>query len=548
MRQADTRGSSISMIAEVPTVPIGWRLAGIALEAVVRREMARQGSKTHRPPSEPPSLTKVATGVTGLDDILEGGFPAGRTTLISGGPGTGKTMLGLEFLYRSALAGRAGILLLFEERANAIRRNVRSLGWNLPAMEKAGKLFILEARLPRDAVLSGDFNITPLLAIIEGKAKAMGADCIVIDAIDVLMRIYDDPRREQNELYGLHDWLIDHGFTAVLTAKDTEGSNDGRKYEFLEYMADCVISLDLRIAGQVTTRRLRVVKYRGSGFASNEYPYLVGQEGNVIMPISTVSLEHKPLGARLSSGNKQLDGLLDGGYRRGASILVTGASGTGKTTLACTFVRAACARGERVLYVSFEESGPALMSTMLSPGVDLRPAVKAGCLDFITIMPEAMGAEQHLIRAMSRIRAFEPQHVVIDAISALQRIGGEKAAFDYLMRLVDFAKQRGITVLMTNQLAGNFEQVDFSGVGFSSLIDTIILLRFIELYNKITRSLLILKSRGMKHSNSYHRFVISDHGIEMTTIPSGARLSALQGPSSIGLSSVEAGVRKGGEQ
>jgi len=279
--------------------------------------MAQQGSKRQHARNEPENLAKIPTGIAGLDDILEGGFPDGRTTLISGGPGTGKTMLGLEFLYKSALAGHAGILLLFEERADAIRRNVRSLGWDLGAMEKAGKLFILEARLPRDAVLSGDFNITPLLAIIEGKAGEIGADRIMIDAIDVLMRIYNDTRREQNELYGLHDWLVDHGFT---------------------------------------------------------------------------------------------------------------------------------------------------------------------------------------------------------------------------------------TVLMTHQLAGNLEQVDFSGVGFSSLIDTIILLRFTEIYNKITRSLLILKSRGTKHSNSYHRFVIMDHGVEMATIPSGARLSELQGQPSTGRSPAEAAVGKGDEQ
>jgi circadian clock protein KaiC len=508
--------------------------------------MGKHRRTTERAAHEPQRLAKTLTGIAGLDDILEGGFPAGRTTLISGGPGTGKTMLGVEFLYKSALAGKAGILLLFEERAEAIRRNVRSLGWDLAAMEAAGKLFILEARLPHEAVLSGDFNITPLLAIIEGKAKAIGADRVTIDAIDVLMRIYSDARREQSELCGLHDWLMDRGFTTILTAKKAESSSDA-KYEFLEYMADCVISLNLRVAGQVTTRRLRIIKYRGSGFASNEYPYLVGGEGNVIMPISTVSLEHKPLGARISSGNRQLDALLGGGYRRGASILITGASGTGKTTLACTFVQGACGRGEKVLYVSFEESGPALIDAMLSPGVDLRPAVKVGRLEFLTIMPEAMGAEQHLLRALSRIKAFEPQHIVIDAISALQRVGDDRAAFDYLMRLVDFAKQQGITTLMTNQLAGNFERIDFSGLGFSSLIDTIILLRFVEVHNKISRSLLILKSRGARHSNSYHRYVITDNGIEIATIPSGAKLSELHARPATEQSYAETRRSKGGE-
>jgi circadian clock protein KaiC len=487
--------------------------------------MGKQGRASRRDGSKERTLSKAPSGMSGLDDILEGGFPAGRTTLISGGPGTGKTMLGLEFLYRSALAGQPGILVSFEERAEAIRQNVRSLGWNFPALEKAGKLFILEARMNREAVLSGDFNITPLLAIIEGQAKAMGADRVVIDAIDVLLRVYNDARREQNELYGLHDWLTDHALTALLTSKRPENADRTSEYAFLEYMADCVIVLDLRVLGQVTTRRLRVVKYRGSAFASNEYPYFVDGAGNVIIPISTVSLQHKPLGQPISTGNKPLDALLGGGYRRGSSVLITGASGTGKTTLACTFVRAACARGEKVLYVSFEESGEALTSAMLSPGIDLSRGVRAGTLEFLTVMPEAMGAEQHLIRALRRIEAAKPEHVVVDAISALERMGGEQAAFDYLMRLVDFCKQQGVTAVMTNQFAGNFAQFDFSGIGFSSLIDTIILLRFVERDDEVGRTLLILKSRGSKHSNSYHRFTITGGGIKILAMPGGAASS-----------------------
>lgn len=508
----------------------------------------RGGSSARAVSAEAESLPKVSSGVAGLDEILEGGFPEGRTTLINGGPGTGKTMLALEFLYRSALASQAGILLLFEERAEAVRRNVLSLGWDLAAMEKAGKLFILEAKLDPNAILTGDFNIAPLLAIVKGQAQAMGATRIVIDAIDVLLRFYDDLRREQHELYALHEWLLDSGFTTVMTAKRPEGPTGAMQYQFLEYMADCVVLLDLRVDGQVTTRRLRVVKYRGSGFASNEYPYIVDREGNVIMPISTVSLEHKALGEYISSGNKELDVVLGRGYPRGASVLITGASGTGKTTLACTFVGQVCARGERVLYISFEESAEALVKAMLSPGVDLRPAVKAGTLEFLTVLPEAMGPELHLIRALRRIETFQPAHIVVDAISATQRMSSNTAAFDYLMRLVDACKQRGITTILTNQLASNEMQGDLSGIGFSSLLDVIVMLRFIDFRGEITRSLLVLKSRGTRHSNRYHQYVITDEGIQIVVLSKEARAGLLQNRIPIVRPGAAAGAGRGGSE
>jgi circadian clock protein KaiC len=278
--------------------------------------------------------------------------------------------------------------------------------------------------------------------------------------------------------------------------------------------------MDMRVLGQVMTRRLRILKYRGSGFATNEYPFVIGSEGTILMPISTISLGHMALGGRLSTGNERLDTLLSGGYRRCSSVLVTGASGTGKTTLACTFAQAACDRGEKVLYISFEESSAAVVSSMLSPGIDLRPAVKAGQMEFLTVMPEAMGAEQHLARASRQITAFAPDHLIIDAISATLRMGDGQSAFGYLMKLVDFCKRRGITCLMTNQLPGSDVETDFSGMGISSLLDTIIVLRYVSLYGQVARSLLVLKCRGSKHSNSYHEYVITDHGIRIKAMPS----------------------------
>jgi len=304
-----------------------------------------------------------------------------------------------------------------------------------------------------------------------------------------------------------------------------------------------VIYLDQRVAGQVTTKRLRVIKYRGSTFGSNEYPYVITPDGNIIMPVSTVALSHKPLGEPVPSGDRRLNQVLGGGYLRGSSVLITGASGTGKTTLACTFVQEACRRAEKVLYICFEESQEALVSTMRSPGIDLGPALEAGTLEFLTAMPEAMGAEQHLARALKRIEALRPAHVVVDAISATVRIGGEHAAFDYLMRLVDVCKGRNITTLLTNQLADVRCAADFSGIGFSSLIDAIVLLQFVQVDSQIIRSLLVLKNRGAKHSNQYHQYLITDAGVDIADLPCGARPNLMGDQFVPAISCMDAGAR-----
>jgi len=364
------------------------------------------------------ALPKAATRIEGLDEILKGGLPAGRTTLVSGGPGSGKTILGLEFLYRGAMDGEPGIFVAFEERTDAVRQNALSLGWDLASLEKAGQLFLMEALVDPGVVLSGDFNLKGLLAIVGGQTTAIGAKRIVIDAIDVLMRLFDDPARERNELYALYDWLMDREMTTILTVKTSQDRERAHRYEFLDFMADCVIYLDQRITKQVSTRRLRVIKYRGSGFGRNEYPYAITEEGISIVPTSTGMLEHEPLGPKVSTGHPRLDTIMDGGYRRASCVLVAGTSGTGKTTLACTFVRAACERGEKVLYIGFEESQSAMVSGMLSPGLDLRPALQAGRLQVLTALPEAMGAEEHLIRAFKVLAAFQAEHVVVDAIAA----------------------------------------------------------------------------------------------------------------------------------
>lgn len=465
-------------------------------------------------------IPKVATKIVGLDEILEGGLPKGRTTVVSGGPGSGKTVLGLEFLCRGALAGEAGVFVTFEERADAIRLNARSMGWDLAAMEKAGKIVIIEARLPGEEVVAGDFDIHGMLAIAGGQAKRIGARRIVMDALDVLLRVYDDSKRAHNELSRLHDWLTDRGMTTLLSVKThRDDIHQDDQYEFLDFMADCVIRLDHRVTGQVATRRLRVIKYRGSGFGTNEYPYVFGENGIVLFPLTVAELTHQPLGAKVSTGLDGLDLMLDGGFRRASCILISGNSGAGKTTLASTFAHAACKRGERVLYLNFEESKEAMISGMLSPGIDLRPALLSRKLLIQTSMPESTGSDNHLNRAVETLDSFKPDHLILDAVSACVRMGSKQAAFDFMMRLISVVKDRGITSILTNQTSHRTSQdEELNGIGFSSVVDAVVQMRFVESEQEVMRQVLVVKSRGSAHSNRRQLYVITDHGIEFPDI------------------------------
>ena len=459
-------------------------------------------------------ITKVPTLISGLDEVLEGGLPRGRTTLASGGPGSGKTVLGLEFLYSGAMAGEAGVFVTFEERAEAVRENALSMGMDVAAMEKAGKVVIVEARLFGEEVIAGDFDIQGLLAIVGGHIKRIKAKRVVMDALDVLLRVFNNPQRERNELYRLHEWLIDRKLTNVLTAKSKREGESELQFEFLDFMADCVLRMDHRVIGQVATRRLRVIKYRGSGFGTNEYPYVIGSHGIILFPLTKAELSHKSLGIKVSTGLTGLDLMLNGGYRRASCVMVTGASGTGKTTLASTMVEAACRRGERVLFLSFEESKEAIVTAMGNSGINLKRAIQAGKLLMQTGLPEAMGSDGHLIRALEAIDAFKPDHVTLDAASACIRMGSEQAAFEYLMRLVSILKERGITCVMTNQLSEIDSREELSGIGFSSVVDAVIQLRYVESDQQISRQVLVVKSRGSAHSSRRTPFTITDRGIK----------------------------------
>ncbi len=459
-------------------------------------------------------LAKLRTGIAGLDDVLRGGLPAGRMTLVSGGAGSGKSVIAMQCALHGATLGEPSILVLFEERASAVRQNVLSLGWDIPALERKKKLFLLDARINPEAVISGDFSIKGLLAILDRQVKTQGARRIVLDAVDTLLQLYGDPARERQELNGLHEWLLDRQLTAIMTVK-ADPQDGPSRYSFLDFMADCVIHVDQRVTGQVTTRRLRVVKYRGSGYGRNEYPFIIGDNGINVIPITSGVLEHRAPGARVSSGQAGLDHVLGGGYKRGTGILIVGTAGAGKSTLACVFAEAACERGERVLYINFEESAESMVDNMQSVGVRLQPSMDTGLLVVQSYLPEATGVEEHLLRALAALDELRPEHLIVDAISACERMGTTHAAFEYLMRVLDGCKQRGITCIYINQAIGSDVVSEISGIGISSIIDTVIALRQLSVEGATKRQLIVMKSRGSSHSDRFHDFRITDRGIDV---------------------------------
>ena len=462
-------------------------------------------------------IAKVESRIKGLDIVLNGGFGKGRVTVVLGGPGCGKSVMGLEFIYRNALAGEPGIYITFEERAEAVRKNAASLGWDLAPLEKNNTFFLLEARLDPSTVFSGNFNIEGLLTMIEAKAENMGAKRICVDAVDALMRHYQDPQEEYMALYNLHEWLLNHEMTSLLTLKGTINDTSNR-HQYLDYMSDCVIGLDQRLLEQVSTRRLRVLKYRGTNFVRNEHPFSISIDGMQIIASASAELNYPASTEAVSSGNKVLDQMLVGGYKKGSTILYTGTSGTGKSTLAATFTAQASLRKERTLYINFEESQEMMIANMLSPGIDLQPGVRDDSLRFLCVLPESSGIEEHLVRTFTAIDDFAPHHLIVDAISACDRMGGENAAFDYLFRLLHHCKEQGITCILINQLMGGDTMESFSGIGISSMVDTVIFIRYLENGGEINRTLTVVKARGIGHSNQTREYLITSAGIDIQDI------------------------------
>ncbi|HUE72556.1 MAG TPA: circadian clock protein KaiC [Pirellulaceae bacterium] len=469
----------------------------------------------HATQAAAPALAKSPTGIQGLDEITGGGLPRGRTTLICGGAGSGKTLLGVEFLVRGARDyGESGVFMAFEETAKELDENVRSLGFNLEALEEQQKLVIDHVRVePAEIAEAGEYDLGALFIRLELAIDAIGAKRVVLDTLETLFGGFQDSGILRAELRRLFHWLKAKGVTAIITAERGDGTFTRQGLE--EYVSDCVILLDHRVNDQVATRRLRVVKYRGTVHGTNEYPFLIDEEGIDVLPVTSLGLTHTASLERLPTGIPSLDQMLDGkGFFRGSTILISGTAGTGKSSTAAHFVDAACHRGEHSLYFAFEESPSQILRNMRSIGIDLEPHVKSGLLHFSAQRPTAYGLETHLATMHKLLRAHQPRIVVIDPITNLISSGSDTEVKSMLMRLVDHLKMEKVTSLFTslNQGGSALESTD---VGVSSLIDTWLLVRDIEHNGERNRGLYVLKSRGMAHSNQIREFQLTDRGIQL---------------------------------
>ena len=475
-----------------------------------------------RPESPRPPLPKAPSGIEGLDDITGGGLPRGRPTLVCGSAGAGKTLLAMEFLVRGATQyDEPGVFMAFEETKDELAMNVRSLGFDLEALGRSKRVAIDFVRVERDEIEeTGAYDLEGLFVRLNYAIDTIGAKRVVLDTLEALFAGLSNTAILRAELRRLFRWLKQKGVTAVITAERGEGALTRHGLE--EYVSDCVILLDHRVNEQVSTRRMRIVKYRGSVHGTNEYPFLIDADGISVLPITSARLEHTASDERVSSGVPRLDVMLGGkGYYRGSSVLVSGTAGTGKTSLAASFASAACQRGERCLYFAFEESPGQLIRNMRSIGIDLEKWVEKGLLRFHAIRSQQDGLEMHLARFHKLLREFEPDVVVFDPIGSFIQAGTRRDATAMVTRLIDMLKVRGTTAFMTNLTSGG-ESLESTEIDISSLIDTWILLRDVELGGERNRALNVLKSRGMAHSNQVREFVLSDRGIELSDVYIGA--------------------------
>jgi len=469
--------------------------------------------------SGPGRLEKVPTGIQGLDEITCGGLPRGRTTLVCGGPGCGKTLLALEFLVHGAtLFGEPGVFIAFEETAGELATNGASLGFDLAALEADGKLAIDYVRIERSEIEeSGEYDLEGLFIRIGFAIDSIGARRIAIDTLEVLFAGLPNPGILRAELRRLFRWLKDKGLTAIVTAES--GDNGLTRHGLEEYISDCVINLDNRVSDQISTRRLRVLKYRGSAHDANEVPFLIDEGGLSVLPVSSLELDHQAAASRVSSGVPDLDAMLGGeGYFRGSTVLVSGSIGSGKTSLAASFARWTCREGKRCLYFLFEESPSQVCRNMRSVGIDLAPLIEQDLLRFHSSRPSATGLEMHLARIHRLVSEFEPEVAVIDPITNLVTVGASNSVRSMLTRMIDFFKSRQITALMTSLTGATLQSLETSDALVSSLVDTWLLLREIEADGERNRGLYVLKSRGMAHSNQVREFRLTDQGIKLIDV------------------------------
>ena len=469
----------------------------------------------------PVSLEKCPTGIEGFDDLTEGGLPRGRPTLICGGPGCGKTIFSLEFLVRGAMEhGEPGVFISFEESVEDLRKNVTSMGFDLAKLAKQKLLIFDHVRVERSQIEeTGEYDLEGLFIRLGHAIDTIGAKRVVLDTIEALFSGLSNLAILRAELRRLFAWLRDKGVTAIVTGERGDGSLTRQGLE--EYVSDCVILLDHRVNDDRTTRRLRVVKYRGSTHGTNEYPFLIDREGVSVLPITTQRLAGPVSIERVSTGIARLDTMLGGrGYYRGTNVLVTGTAGSGKTSIAAHFARSSCARGERCVYFAFEESEAQIIRNMRSIGVDLAQPIKDGLLTIQVSRPGLYGLEMHLAVMHRAVEQLRPSALIIDPVTNLLHAGSGDEVNGLLVRLLDLLKFRGITTLLTS-LTGPSGPLEMTDVGISSLMDTWLLLRNIEVLGERNRGLYVMKSRGMAHSNQIREFLLTDHGIELTDVYAG---------------------------
>ena len=460
-------------------------------------------------------LAKTLTGIRGLDEITRGGLPKGRPTLVCGGPGSGKTLLGLTFLVNGALQfGEPGVLMTFEENVEEIASDVASLGFDLPQLVDAKKLAIDYVRVERSEIEeTGEYVLEGLFVRLDYAIRSVGAKRVVLDTIEALFAGLKDDAVLRAELRRLFRWLKDKGVTALITGERGEGLLTKQGLE--EYISDAVILLDHRVHDQVSTRRLRVVKYRGSHHGTNEYPFLIDSTGLSVLPVSSLALEHTATLDRIPTGIPQLDAMLgDKGYYRGSTVLVTGGAGTGKTSLAAHFIDAACRRGERCLCFLFEESPAQLLRNMRSIGIDLERWVAAGLLQFHADRPSRYGLETHLAKMHQLVADFKPTVTVIDPVTNLMTVGTYADVQAMLTRMIDHLKTESITAVLTSLTPG-MTSIERTENTISSLMDTWIVLANEGVNSHHQRGLYVLKSRGMAHSNELREFRLTDHGLDI---------------------------------
>ncbi len=477
--------------------------------------MAKSDKKTKPIVDE---LLKTPTGINGLDEITSGGLPQGRPTLVCGGTGCGKTLLAMEFLVRGATQfGEPGVFLSFEEKSEELSKNFASLGFDLDDLVAQNKLSIDYVHLePSEIEETGEYDLEGLIIRISHAIDTLGAKRVALDTIEALFSGLSNESILRSELRRLFRFLKDKGVTAIITGE--QGERTFTRFGLEEYVADCVIFLNHTVSQQIATRRLRIVKYRGSAHGTNEYPFLIDRQGFSVMPISSIGLDHPASTERIPTGIPRLDTMLGGkGYYRGSSVLVTGTAGTGKSSMAAHFVDAACKRGERSLYFAFEESQNQIIRNMHSIGIDLGRWVEKGLLQFQNARPSLYGLEMHLVVMHKAIDAFKPGVVVVDPISNLVAAATEAEVKSMLSRLIDYLKMKQITAFCTDltSTSGSLERTE---VGMSSLMDTWLLLQAMEGSGERNRGLYLLKSRGMAHSNQVREFILSNEGAQLKDV------------------------------